>query len=510
MTCVSNGIETKNDFTCNHTTGNITTSQENFCDVTTESNSHEETYIEFKKKLGYFGFTGPDDDHNGVQVLNVAAVPEADLPASYDYRKGDYAQCFPDNGSAVVRDQGACGSCWAFAAVSLVEAHACINAKKAGKSIDFLFPGGKRFEISVQQIMSCNSSNYGCEGGWMRTAYGAMSDPHGIMKETEYPYQCGGGDAKDHFEKADCVASDNWGAPCPGTKAQVPNKYWNAVALKGTEYLIENGESAIKTQFIQKGPLAMAFVVHNNFMTFWDGKDTTNGVTNKDVYQTTGGGEAGGHAVLVVAYGVTSEGMKYWTLQNSWNKTWGDRGFFHMQRGVNICDIESWTVSGIEVTVDGGDGGDDKIATTTIAPTTTKATTTAATTATTTTTTTSDAECKDNAEFRDQWGDSCQWYADYWYEGICDEYPDAKSNCQETCRLCNDEATTAPTTTTTTTTTATTTTTTTTSDAECKDNAEFRDQWGDSCQWYADYWYEGICDEYPDAKSNCQETCRLC
>ena len=55
----------------------------------------------------------------------------------------------------------------------------------------------------------------------------------------------------------------------------------------------------------------------------------------------------GAHAVKILGWGVNEEGVKYWLVANSWNESWGEKGFFRIIRGTNDCGIESAIVSGM-------------------------------------------------------------------------------------------------------------------------------------------------------------------
>merc|ERR1711981_466332 len=79
-----------------------------------------------------------------------------------------------------VKDQGQCGSCWAFSATAAIESYAFL----AGKGLKVL---------SAQQINSCDKRDGGCKGGNTETAYGYVQSAGGIELERDYPYTSGGG-----------------------------------------------------------------------------------------------------------------------------------------------------------------------------------------------------------------------------------------------------------------------------------------------------------------------------
>ena len=78
------------------------------------------------------------------------------------------------------------------------------------------------------------------------------------------------------------------------------------------------------------GPLAASLEIHEDFENYVGG-----------VYKHIIGKLVGMHAVRMVGFGVTKEGVSYWRIANSWNPFWGELGFFRILRGVDHCKIES-------------------------------------------------------------------------------------------------------------------------------------------------------------------------
>lgn len=76
-----------------------------------------------------------------------------------------------------IRDQGACGSCWAFAAVGALEGQYAIKN------------GGTKVAMSEQQMVDCDKQSYGCEGGWSDKALLYVQKTGGIMSRDSYPYK---------------------------------------------------------------------------------------------------------------------------------------------------------------------------------------------------------------------------------------------------------------------------------------------------------------------------------
>ena len=100
-----------------------------------------------------------------------------------------------------------------------------------------------------------------------------------------------------------------------------------------TSYSVK-GEDKIMEEISTNGPVTAAFTVYEDFVSYSTG-----------VYQHTTGKQLGGHAIEIVGYG-EENGTKYWKIKNSWNPTWGDKGFFKILRGSNECGIENQISAG--------------------------------------------------------------------------------------------------------------------------------------------------------------------
>lgn len=101
----------------------------------------------------------------------------------------------------------------------------------------------------------------------------------------------------------------------------------------------DGSEYNIRREIYHWGPVTSGFIVHSDFQE-WDGKEG-------EVYKWDGiSEEVGGHAIIILGWGTTSDGIDYWIVRNSWGPNWGDHGHFKIKRGTNECGIEENVVVG--------------------------------------------------------------------------------------------------------------------------------------------------------------------
>ncbi len=211
------------------------------------------------------------------------------LPSSFDWR---------DQGvETSVKNQGACGSCWAFATVAPLE-H---NIKRLL---------GVERDLSEQYLLSCNTDGWDCGGGWWAHDYHVSKMPPGETEagsviEANFPYRaqavsCGG--PYSHYCKI-----DGW-------------------------YFVGGGLSippvdAIKQAITDHGPVAVAICVGDMFQAY------TGGVFDYSEEDSCGGGI--NHAVTLVGWYDEGPGSGYWILKNSWGAGWGEGGYMRIAYGTS-------------------------------------------------------------------------------------------------------------------------------------------------------------------------------
>jgi len=232
---------------------------------------------------------------------NYATAPRKDikiedLPASVDWRE--------QGAITDVRNQGQCGSCWAFASAAAMSAYGKIN----DMSHDLV-------TLSTQHITSCtpNPLHCGGTGGCMGSieplafTYASM---FGIVTEEEYPYTSG-----------DPTSNDDQVCDFDATTTDV------SLITMGFETLPHNDALAVMDHLANKGPLAASVAASD--WGFYSG-----GVFDGCDYDSN---IAVNHAVLLMGYGTDEDGQDYWLIQNSWGEHWGDvsggnPGFIKLRR----------------------------------------------------------------------------------------------------------------------------------------------------------------------------------
>ena len=105
----------------------------------------------------------------------------------------------------------------------------------------------------------------------------------------------------------------------------------------GGYYSIPKNEYDIRRDIYHWGPCSSGFVIHDDFLD-WNGKGVYVWDKKSDV--------VGGHAIVIMGWGEEG-GKKYWIVRNSWGEDWGDKGYFKILRGENHCEIEENVFTGI-------------------------------------------------------------------------------------------------------------------------------------------------------------------
>merc|ERR1712190_58541 len=195
-----------------------------------------------------------------------------------------------------VKDQGACGGCWAFASAANIESAWAIA-------------GNPLTSLSEQQFLACDDyfPCTGCGGGEMSCAFTYLTDENKGHLDTEksYPYTAGASGKVGSCKKSGAIV----GATISGQKDLPKN------------------EAQMATWVAQHGPIAIG--AHADP---W--KQYKSGIL------TDCGSGAVDHAIVIVGYG-TDSGKDYWLIRNSWGVSFGESGYIRIGRGSNVCQVKS-------------------------------------------------------------------------------------------------------------------------------------------------------------------------
>jgi len=224
----------------------------------------------------------------------------------------------------VIRDQSACGSCWAFGAVEAMSDRMCVSL-----NVNVSLSSGN-------MAFCCDSCGDGCNGGYPPSAWQYWKSS-GLVEEECYPYPFPSCDHHIPSSHHPCPSNEYPNKPCPN---KCTNKTWTGPAWSqdkhhGASSYGISGVQQIMAEIFKHGPVEASFEVYADFLTYKSG-----------VYVHRSGEYLGGHAIKILGWG-SLNGVPYWLIANSWNPDWGMNGFFLMKRGVDECGIEDGVVAGI-------------------------------------------------------------------------------------------------------------------------------------------------------------------
>jgi hypothetical protein len=211
--------------------------------------------------------------------------PDLGYPPAFNWC--DWVGCPP------IKDQGGCGSCWAFSTVGLLESQ-------------ILLEDGITKDLSEQYLLSCNTDLFDCDGGWFAHDYHDWKVPPGepeagAVLETDFKYA-------------------GWKKPC-----SPPHTHHERIA--SWEYVNEEWSNldvaAIKDAIIHHGPVATGICVGEDFRDYEGGIFNTNECGTRN------------HAVVLVGWDDTAGTNGAWRLRNSWGPVWGDGGYMWIEYGTS-------------------------------------------------------------------------------------------------------------------------------------------------------------------------------
>lgn len=209
------------------------------------------------------------------------------VPQTFDWR---------DEGAVnPIKDQGACGSCWAFSTVANLEGIYYVKSKKS-------------INLCEQQLIDCDSDDNGCDGGLMENALKYVKT-NGLGLSKDYPYKAKKGTCK---------------------------KVHPAIHIKGFHFAPSQDEESIKEMLVKTGPLSIA--INAEPLQFY-----SSGIIDANASECDPQGL--NHGVAIVGYG-SEQGNSYWVIRNSWGENWGEEGYFRIALGKGICGVNSYVITG--------------------------------------------------------------------------------------------------------------------------------------------------------------------
>ncbi|CAF3606443.1 unnamed protein product [Rotaria sp. Silwood1] len=241
------------------------------------------TNEEFKKQMNGFKASKTKNNHDHHTFIAPSNIV---LPKSINWLKEGYV--------TPVKDQGQCGSCWAFSATGALEGQHFAKTKKLTS-------------LSEQNLVDCSDfvGNMGCWGGLMDRAFQYIKVNEGIDTEDSYPYE--GFDRLCRFDSANIGATDT-----------------------GYIDIAAQNEDDLQLAIATIGPISVAIDASQDSFQFYK-----SGVYNEPACSSTNLD----HGVLAVGYDTTSSD-DYYIIKNSWGTSWGMKGYIWMSRNKkNQCGI---------------------------------------------------------------------------------------------------------------------------------------------------------------------------
>jgi cathepsin F len=234
-----------------------------------------------------------EERKSGVEVLK-PKIAAADLPTTFDWRTLGKV--------TAVKNQEQCGSCWAFSATENIESVWLVAGKANNNTLN----------LAPQQIVDCDNSDGGCDGGNPPTAYDYVIKAGGLDTEASYPYTA---------EDGQCAFKSN------AIGAKISNwKY-------ATEWY---SETTLQQNLVSWAPLSICLDA-SAWQDYVSGVMTWTECAYVNLLD---------HCVQLVGYN-SAASTPYWMVRNSWGTDWGINGYIWLQMGEDTCGLAHEATSAV-------------------------------------------------------------------------------------------------------------------------------------------------------------------
>jgi cathepsin B len=194
-----------------------------------------------------------------------------------------------------IKNSGNCAASWAVSTVDTFSDRLCVHSNTS-------------IQLSAQDMLSCDSSDFGCQGGFLDNAWNFLKNT-GVTTESCKPFSSGNGE-------------------CPTCSIKCDNseeKYIKYKCLKQT-YLSFDID-AMQTEIMAHGPLQSTMDVYKDFLYYQSG-----------IYVTDHKSYLGSQPIRIIGWG-TQNSIKYWIAANNWGTRWGENGYFRI--AIGECSVSS-------------------------------------------------------------------------------------------------------------------------------------------------------------------------
>lgn len=226
------------------------------------------------------------------QNLNRCQIDDSITPPDNFFYKDAFPNCVIPTYDMTKQ----CGSSYAFTIAQTIAERNCI-----ANGLDKATP------LSAQELLKCDIMNNGCKNGHLNLSFDHIRSK-GLVEESCLPY-------KPLAEKCEGMCE-------------------NPIRTRIDSYCLLIGEDDIKRDIMKNGPVVSSMNVHVDFLNYKSGVYTKGDEVARF---------SGQHAVRIVGWGVESgndneqnKGNKYWIIQNTWGKTWGENGFAKISFGQDL------------------------------------------------------------------------------------------------------------------------------------------------------------------------------